>query len=158
MTKLLLPAGILFLHNLFTVVCIGGMIALSLIILPVTSKVLGRGAQTKELVDRIQSRLSWFVWVSIVGLVVTGVLLSKRAASFDGPFSFDTTYSAVLSVKHIAVGLMIALAGTRRWFLRDKGGQNQRGLRKASLALLGANVFLGLLVLLLSSMGAVLSG
>jgi putative copper export protein len=158
MTKLLFPAGILFLHNSFTVVWIGGMITLSLIILPVTSKVLGRGAQTKALVDRIQSRLSWFVWVSIAGLLVTGLLLSKRAAAFDGPFSFDTTYSAVLSVKHIAVGLMIALAATRRWFLRKRSDNRQRGLRKASLALLGANVFLGLLVLLLSSMGAVLSG
>ena len=158
MTKLLLPAGILFLHNLFTVVWIGGMITLSLIILPVTGKVLGRGAQTKALVDRIQSRLSWFVWISIIGLLVTGVLLSKRAAAFDGPFSYDTTYAAVLSVKHIAVGLMVVLAATRRWFLRTKNGQTQRGLRKASLALLGANVALGLLVLALSSMGAVLSG
>ena len=157
MTKLLLPAGILFLHNLFTVVWIGGMISLSLIILPVTSKVLGRGAQTKELVDRIQSRLSWFVWVSIAGLLVTGVLLSKRAAAFDGPFSFATTYSAILSMKHIAVGLMVALAATRRWFLRTKNSQTQRGLRKVSLALLGANVALGLLVLVLSSMGTMLS-
>lgn len=158
MTMLLLPAGILFLHNVFTVMWIGGMITLSLIILPVTSKVLGRGAQTKALADRIQSRLSWFVWVSIIGLLVTGVLLSNRAAAFDGPFSFDTTYSAVLSVKHITVGLMVALAATRRWFLRVKVGRNQRGMRKASLALLGGNVFLGLLVLLLSSIGAMLSG
>ncbi|MEW5825570.1 MAG: CopD family protein [Candidatus Bipolaricaulota bacterium] len=157
MTKLMLPAGILFLHNVFTVVWIGGMITLSLIILPVASKVLGRGAQTKELVDRMQSRLSWFVWVSIAGLLLTGVLLSKRAAALDQPFSFATTYAAVLSVKHIAVGLMVALAATRRWFLRSKRGSRQRGLRKASLVLLVANTALGLLVLLLSSMGAVLN-
>jgi uncharacterized membrane protein len=154
----LLPAGILFLHNLFTIVWIGGMISLGLIILPVTSKTLGRGPQAKDLIERIQNKLSRFVWVSMVGLLVSGILLSKRRTAFGGLFSFENTYSAVLSVKHIAVGLMIALVAARRWLVKQTTSRDQRPFKVASLVVLYANMALGLMVLFLSAMNAMLGG
>jgi len=157
MTSPAIPIAVLFLHNLFTVVWVGGLITLGVVILPVTSKTLGKGAKTKELIDNIQNRLSVFVYVSMVGLFGTGMLLANRASQFEGLFSFANGYSTVLAIKHIAVALMVVLALGRRFVLKQRGDKLQPRRRKFGLGLLYANVFLGIAVLLLSAMSVVLS-
>ncbi|MCK4571058.1 hypothetical protein KAT84_03810, partial [Candidatus Bipolaricaulota bacterium] len=121
MTSPAIPIAVLFLHNLFTVVWVGGLIILGTVVLPVTSKTLGRGAKTKELIDNIQNRLSVFVYISILGLLGTGMLLANRASQFDGSFSFANGYSTVLAIKHIVVILMVGIALFRRAALKQRG-------------------------------------
>ena len=157
MTSSAIPIAVLFLHNLFTAVWVGGLIILGVVVLPVTSKTLGRGAKTKELIDKIQNRLSVFVTVSILGLLGTGLMLANRAPQFEGLLSFANGYSTVLAVKHIVVVLMVVIALGRRIALKQRGDQLQPRRRKAGLGLLYANVFLGIVVLLLSAMSVVLS-
>ena len=74
-----------FLHDLFTAVWIGGLIALGLTVMPSVKKVLGKGPQTKKLMDAIQKRHSVWVYVSLVGLVLhlltCGVFLKKMLNS-----------------------------------------------------------------------------
>jgi len=156
-TSLALPIGVLFLHNLFTVVWVGGLIILGVVVLPVTSRALGKGAKTKELIDKIQNRLSVFVYVSMFGLLVTGMLLARSAPQFEGLFTFANGYSTVLTVKHIVVILMVVVALFRRIVLKRRGETMQPRRRKAGLGLLYANVFLGIVVLLLSAMSVVLA-
>lgn len=158
MTNPAIPIAILFLHNLFTAVWIGGLITLGLVVLPVTSKTLGKGAKTKELIDKIQNRLSVFVYISMLGLAATGMLLAKRAPQLEGLFSFANGYSTVLAIKHIVVILMVVTAFSRRFILRQTGDKLRPRLRKAGLGLLFANVLLGIVVLLLSAMSAVMAG
>jgi len=157
MTSPAIPIAVLFLHNLFTVVWIGGLITLGVVVLPVTSKTLGKGAKTKELIDKIQNRLSVFVYVSMLGLLGTGMLLARRAPQFGGLFSFANGYSIVLAIKHVVVILMVVIALCRRIALKQRGDKLQPRRRKAGLGLLYANVVLGIVVLLLSAMSAVLS-
>ena len=157
MTNPVIPIAVLFLHNLFTVVWVGGLVILGTVVLPVTSKTLGRGAKTKELIDNIQNRLSVFVYVSMLGLLGTGMLLANRAPQFDGLFSFANGYSTVLAIKHIVVILMVVIALFRRAALKQKGDKLQPRRRKAGLGLLFANVVMGILVLLLSAMSVVLA-
>ena len=157
MTSPALPIAVLFLHNLFTVVWVGGLIILGAVVLPVTSKTLGKGAKTKELIDKIQNRLSVFVYVSMFGLLGTGMLLARRAPQFEGLFSFANGYSTVLAIKHIVVILMVGVALFRRIALKQRGETLQPRRRKAGLGLLYANVGLGIVVLLLSAMSVVLS-
>ncbi len=157
MTNPAIPIAVLFLHNLFTVVWIGGLIILGVVVLPITSKTLGKGPKTKELIDKIQNRLSVFVYISILGLLGTGMLLSNRAPQFDGYFSFANGYSIVLAIKHIVVILMVLIALFRRASLKQRGDKLQPRRRKAGLGLLFANVILGIAVLLLSAMSVVLS-
>ena len=157
MTSPAIPIAVLFLHNLFTAVWIGGLITLGVVILPVTSKTLGRGPKTKELIDKIQNRLSVFVYVSMFGLAGTGMLLANRASQFEGLFSFANGYSTVLAIKHIGVILMVIIALSRRFVIKQRGDKLQPRLRKAGLGLLYANVFLGIVVLLLSAMSVVLA-
>ena len=157
MTSPAIPIAVLFLHNLFTAVWIGGLITLGVVILPVTSKTLGKGPKTKELIDKIQNRLSVFVYVSMLGLVGTGMLLANRAAQFEGLFSFANGYSTVLAIKHVAVILMVVIALGRRLTLKRSGDKLRPRLRKAGLGMLYTNVFLGIVVLLLSAMSVVLA-
>jgi putative copper export protein len=152
-----LPIAVVFLHNLFTTVWVGGLIALGTVVLPVTSKTLGRGTKTKELIDKIQDRLSVLVYVSMVGLLGTGMLLAKRVPQFEGLFSFANGYSTVLAIKHVLVIIMIVTALLRRFALKQRGEKLQPKHRKFGVTLLYFNIAVGILVLLLSGMSVVLS-
>ncbi len=159
MPKQIVFALMTFMHNLFTVVWVGGLITLGVTVMPSAKKVLGMGPQTKQLMDTIQKRLSVLVYVSIVGLVLSGLLMSNRSPAFQGLFSFANTYSAALSIKHILVLAMIAIALTRSLVLGRRSGAPQQGgqdqakrqqQEKLKAVLLIVNIVLGVIVLLLS--------
>jgi peptidoglycan biosynthesis protein MviN/MurJ (putative lipid II flippase) len=92
-----------------------------------------------------QARLGVVSIVSLVGLVVTGLLLSRQNGS-PGVFRFDTAYATVLSVKHI---LVIALVGAM--LLRRR--LSATGGRSAGV-LLAVNVVLSVAILALSALNA----
>ena len=108
------------------------------------------GPQTKKLMDAIQKRLSVLVYVSIVGLILTGLLLSNRSPAFQGLFSFGNTYSMVLSLKHILVLVMVAVALIRSLVLGRRSGPPSPAQEKLKVGLLFLNIALGIGVLLLS--------
>ena len=150
-------AIVTFLHDLFTAVWIGGLITLGITVLPSVKKVLGMGPQTKELMDAIQKRMSVLVYVSIVGLLLTGLLLSNRSPAFQGLFSFSNTYSTVLSLKHILVLVMVAVALIRSLVLGARSGPPKPSQEKLKIGLLILNIALGIGVLLLSGFSSALS-
>lgn len=147
-------ALVTFLHDLFTVIWIGGLFTLGLIVLPTARQVFGPGPDTKRLMASIQKRLSKFICVSIVGLIVTGVLLSRSNPSFQGLFSFANSYSTALGLKHIAVIAMIIIMLYRSLVLGRKKSPLTPSQEKLSVALLFANLVIGIVVLLLSGFTA----
>ncbi|MBN1180040.1 MAG: hypothetical protein JXD18_12580 [Anaerolineae bacterium] len=151
-------ALVTFFHDFFTAVWIGGLVVLGTTVLPSAVKVFGKGPETKKLMDAIQKRLSVFIYVSIVGLWVTGLLLSQRAPGFQGLFHFGTPYATVLSLKHILVLLMVAVTVIRSLVLGRLSGQPAAQVEKLKMALLFLNMALGVLVLLLSGFSAALAG
>ena len=154
MPKLVVFAVVTFLHDLFTAVWVGGLIVLGLVVMPSARKVLGMGPQTKKLMDAIQKRMSVLVYVSIVGLWLTGVLLSRRSPAFQGLFQFGNPYATVLAFKHLLVLLMVAVAMLRSLALRRVSGPTQERLKAGLLFL---NMALSILVLILSGFSAALS-
>ncbi len=155
--KLIVFAIITFLHDLFTAVWIGGLITLGLTVLPSAKKVLGKGPEMKKLMDAIQKRLSVMVYVSIVGLLLTGLLQANRAKDFQGLFSFANTYSIFLSLKHVLVLAMIAITLYRSLVLGRRTGPSTPAQEKLSVTLLLLNMVLGVAVLLHSGFGAALA-
>lgn len=143
-----------FLHDLFTAVWIGGLITLGLTVMPAVKKVLGKGPETKKLMDTIQKRNSVLVYASMVGLVLTGLLQANRSTAYIGLFSFGNAYSAVLAVKHILVMLMIAIALYRSLALAKTSTPKQERLKKV---LMMSNIVFGIIVLMLSGFAAALS-
>ena len=157
MPRQIVFAMVTFLHDLFTAVWIGGLITLGLTVLPSARKVLGKGPQMKELMDVIQKRLSVLVYVSIVGLIITGLLLSNRVAAFSGLFHFGTPYATVLSIKHILVLAMVGIALYRRLVLGRRREPLSPNQEKLSFALIFLNIVLGVAILLLSGFSAALA-
>ncbi|MBN2257697.1 MAG: hypothetical protein JW704_07725 [Anaerolineaceae bacterium] len=150
-------ALVTFLHDLFTAIWIGGLITLGITVLPSARKVLGASLQTKQLMDVIQKRLSGLVCISIVVLVVTGALQANRNPAFQGAFSFGNLYSTVLTLKHILVLAMIAVAFIRSLVLGRQSGPSTPSREKLSAGLLFINIGLGIMVLLLSGFTVALS-
>ncbi len=157
MPKQTVFAILTFLHDLFTAVWIGGLITLGITVMPSAKKVLGRGRQTTTLMDAIQKRMSLLVYVSIVGLLLTGLLLSNSSSDFQGLFSFGNAYSTVLSFKHILVLAMVAVALLRSLVLGRWVGQPTPAKESLKMALLFLNIALGIGVLLLSGFSAAIA-
>jgi uncharacterized membrane protein len=167
-TKLVLFTTISFLHNLFTAIWMGGMMVALIAYLPAVKEVLGPGPQSKKIMGRFQKKLRIWVYISIVMLIITGILMSRRSPDFAGWFSFATSYSAALSVKHIMVLVMIAISLYRSLVLTPKApampqagavpgkgtprpDKAAAGREKLSATLLLTNVVLAVLVLLNSA-------
>ena len=100
MAELILLGLVSFLHDLFTVMWIGGMLVLGFVILPTIKKTLGSGPETKKLNMAIRKRLSMLSYLSMIGLLVTGILLSRISPLYLGPLSFCNEFSTWLSIKH----------------------------------------------------------
>lgn len=152
MPKQVVFAIVVFLHDLFTAIWIGGLITLALTVLPAAQQVLGKGPQMKELVDAIQKRLSVLVYVSIVGLIVTGALQANRNPAFEGLFHFGDAYSTALSLKHIVVIAMVGVALFRSLVLGRRQGPLTPSQEKLKVGLLLLNVVLGVVILLLTGL------
>ena len=153
-TQTIVFAMVTFLHDLFTAVWIGGLITLGLTVMPSIKKMLGKGPETKKLMDTIQKRQSVLTYVSLVGLVLTGLLQANRTSEFLGLFSLGNTYSAVLAVKHILVIAMIVIALYRSLVLSKATTHAQEKLKAALLIL---NIIFGVSILLLSGFATAIS-
>lgn len=142
-------AVVTFLHDLFTAVWIGGLITLIGVTLPAARSVLGKGPELKKLLNAVQTRLSGFVYISMAGLALTGMLLARRNPEFEGLLSTTNAFSAVLALKHVLVLLMIAVGLYRSLALVRKQTLTPPQ-EKLSMVLLLVNLAAGILVLLVT--------
>ncbi len=145
---------VFFLHDLFTAVWIGGLLMLSLAVLPALKNAFGHGAESEKAMDAITKHQRKLVLISIPGLLVTGLLLSRDSAGFNGLFNFSSSYATLLSVKHILFIAMTVLALVRAFAFRSLEKSKDMAKKKTSLALMHINAALGVLVLLLSGLVA----
>lgn len=147
-----------FLHDLCTAIWIGGLITLVVGVLPAVRKMLGQDEKSQQLAAAIQKRQSSLVYFSIIGLAVTGFLLSKRSPDFDGLLSFTNSFAVALSIKHILMILMVAITLFRSLVLNKRvrwlKPAQQKNWRKV---LLFGNLAAGIATLLLSSLLVALS-
>lgn len=156
MVSPIVPTLINFLHEMFTIIWIGGMLLLVLVIMPILKKQF-KPEEFELFNKKIRKRLSIFVYISIVGLLVTGLLLSKQSTLSSSFFSFENTYSIILSIKHILYFLMIAIAVFRGTILDRIKGMNKGVKPKVSKVLLLSNVIFAIAVLFLSAYTGVLA-
>ncbi len=149
--QMFVMSGVRFLHNLFTALWIGGMLTMAIAVLPGVRKNPKVG-EPWAVIEGIQSRINPVAWVSMVGLVLTGLLLGRASKNFTGLFSFGTVYMTALSIKHILIALMLVLAVVRLFINKRVRAEKKPELQKASFAVLAVNAGLGVVVLFLSAM------
>ncbi|MCK5141297.1 MAG: hypothetical protein KAQ70_03810, partial [Candidatus Heimdallarchaeota archaeon] len=116
-----------FLHELFTVLWIGGLLLLVLVIMPILKKQFEE-EKVNQINKMIKKRLSIFIYVSIVVLMVTGLLMTRLADPVlaTGFISFGNTYEILLSIKHILFILMALIAVFRSAILDKIKGMEKK--------------------------------
>ncbi len=149
--RLLIAILVRFLHDLFTVVWMGGLIVTVITYLPLLNKAFGPGPQLKQFMRAFQRQQGRWVHVCMVGLIVTGVLMSNRAIGPGQFFSFSDPYTAWLSVKHILVIAMIAIAFYRSIALGRKMERLSQQQVKLSMLFIVINAILAVAVLFASA-------
>ena len=160
--KVLVPIAIIFLHDIFTVIWIGGLAFMLLVMVPALKKTGQDSALLPKVSKLVMARFKWFVIASIIVLMVTGMLLSKQSTLSTNFMSFASPYTSMLSIKHILMFLML-LSVVLKNILKNKAGSPEgtkptgpspvRGMFRFTLI----NFILGVLILLLSAGTAAIS-
>jgi putative copper export protein len=139
------------LHEIFTVLWIGGMSVLLLAILPAIRTRIPDKKVRKPIVDAIQKKLSVLAITSMIGLAITGLLMTSRVVTLKGLLDFSAQYTIALSIKHLIGIFMVIIAMIRRFYMDRIFGMKNPNKEKYNVMLLLSNVILGWIVLFLSS-------
>ncbi len=144
-----------FLHNLFTVIWIGGLVMIVITVLPASKKSLENNKQVQQLMYGVLKRHRVWVYISIIGLLITGIIQARIAPSFSGLMKFDSSYSSLVSIKHILTIMMIGITLYRSIVFGKKGMNITPQQSNFSLKLVFVNASIGILILLASAFLAV---
>lgn len=145
------------LHDLFTAMWIGGLLTTALTFMPVFKSLKDKIKGLGELLSAYQKRLGTIALISIVGLWITGIFLSRQSPAYMGFMNFSTTTNVILSIKHLLVFVMVIIALYRRFILGRNLKKFNEKQQKIYGMLLMVNALLGVIVLFLSGIGASLS-
>ena len=100
----------LFFHILATVVWIGGILLITMLVIPEIDRQLTQQPALHQLLQRIRRRFSRISNLALVVLIVTGLFQMTADPHYDGLFELDNDWSRVLLIKHLLI-LMMAVTG-----------------------------------------------
>lgn len=154
---------VFWLHMLATVVWIGGLTALSFMVLPAARQTLEAPAYA-ALITAIQRRLDPLAWFSLVLLGGTGMVQMSANPNYEGFLAIGNTWALAILIKHVVIFGMVGvsayvtwgvLPGLRRLALLQARGQaagsELAGLQRREVLLLRLNLLLGVIVLALTA-------
>lgn len=149
-----------FFHLIATIVWIGGLVVLTIMVLPEARRVLGTNSEFYTLLSRLRKRFFPLSNLSLAVLIVTGLVQMSGDTHYDGVLQFTNEWSQVLLLKHIAIfGMIICGLVLQYWVAPSLERatlllEHQKGdpaelerLRRNEARLTWLNVGLGVLVL-----------
>ena len=153
-----------WLHIIATVTWIGGLIALSVLVIPAARRTLQPGDYA-ALLDRLQAGLQRIGWLSLAVLIVTGMFQMSAQPAYEGFLAISNAWAVAILIKHIMVGFMVLtgayltwgiMPSLRRMALLRAVGQNLDAakdlvLHKRESLVLTINIVLSIVVLLLTA-------
>ena len=156
MPNLIVPTIVRSLHNIFTSIWIGGMLTMIISILPVVRKEIKDPAIRGSVMDSIMNKQSKWIYIGIVVLALTGMLMTRLSGKSSGFIDFSNPYAVALSIKHILMLLISLIAVVRSIVFKHTASGKDKSKKMLSTALLFVNTFLGVIILVLSSVTAVI--
>ncbi len=156
MTNVIIPILVSFLHNLFTVLWIGGMIIMGFVLIPLIRKMMPNPQERKAFLWELKKRLRIVILICIIGLFATGLLMTRRSQLASSIFSTENQYSIFLFAKHILYFLMAVIA-IFRGFVLEHLTIEKKLWNKINILTLFVNILFGIIVLFFSSYTAILS-
>jgi len=151
-----------WLHMLATVAWIGGLSALTMLVLPAARQTLD-DANYAKLLSKVRRRLDPLGWLSLILLVGTGMFQMSANPNYGGFFAFNNRWAVALLLKHLLFLGMTGIAAYMTWglmprlqrlVLRKAHGQDTpdaQRLWKQEATLLRINLVLGALILALTA-------
>ncbi len=155
-----------WLHMLATVAWLGGLAAVSLILIPALDKLADPQARL-DILHRAQKRLDPLGWFSLLLLTGTGLVQMSASPAYDGFLSITNRWALAILLKHIVfLGMMgvsvfitwKAMPDLERAILRQslgKAAQDIPQLMRRNVALIRLNLFLGAIVLIFTALARV---
>ncbi len=147
-----------WLHMLATVTWIGGIVSISILVLPAARKSLSPAEQL-AFIESMQKRLEPLAWFSLGLLIVTGLFQLSATSHYNGFFDVSTQWSLAILVKHGLVAVMVVVSAVQTWEVlpairrtmmrRGKGASEEEivQLQKREERLLRMNFVLSILIL-----------
>lgn len=151
-------ALIFWLHMLATVAWIGSLVAISVLVLPASTRTL-KPADQLRFITALQKRLEPVAWFSMGLLLVTGLFQLSLSPHYDGFLSLSTQWSMAILIKHSLAVIMAAVSAIQTWevlpsiqrILLQKGRADEAQLEKLNRReriLLRTNLVLSALILM----------
>ncbi len=105
-------SALYFIHLIATVVWIGGLVILTILVIPETRRALGDGPEQRALLTRLRRRFTPLANLSLVVLVLTGMFQMVGDSNYEGFLAFENQWSIAMLFKHISVvGMVIVGLG-----------------------------------------------
>ena len=151
-------ALVYWLHMLATVAWIGGIVSLSILVLPAARKSL-KPADQLAFIEAMQKRLEPLAWFSLGLLVATGLFQLSANPHYNGFFDVSTQWSLAILVKHGLVAVMVVVSAVQTWEVlpairrtlmrRERGASEEEiiRLKQREERLLQMNFILSILIL-----------
>ena len=97
----------LFFHILATVVWMGGLLVITLLVIPELHRVLAEAPTFHHILRRLRRRFWPISNLALAVLIITGLFQMTADPHYDGLLNFDNDWSRTLLLKH---GLIILMA------------------------------------------------
>jgi uncharacterized membrane protein len=152
-----------WLHMLATVAWIGGLVAVVVLVLPVSRKNLEPEAYARFL-GQLQRRLDPVGWMSLVVLLATGLFQMSANPNYEGFLSISNRWSVSMLLKHILFIGMIGVSAYMTWGIlpalrrvallqtKETNVNEAQQLQNREALLLRVNLGLGVLILALTAL------
>ena len=103
-----------WLHMAASVVWIGGLFFQALVLPPALRKLPERG----QILEALRRRFQPLAWLSLAVLIGTGLTQMAANPNYTGVLSFENAWSRAILAKHLALGLMVAVAVYQTWVIQ----------------------------------------
>ena len=151
-------ALIYWLHMLATVAWIGSLVAISILVLPASTRTLKLVDQV-SFIAALQKRLEPIAWFCIGLLVVTGLFQMSLNSHYNGFLDTSSQWSLAILIKHILGVIMVVVSAIQTWEVlpaihrtllkKDMASEEELArLNKRETNLLRINLILSALILL----------
>ncbi len=151
-------ASLFWLHMLATVTWIGSLVAIYVLVLPISRRTL-QPVDELALLDGIQKRLEPIAWFSVSLLIVTGLFQMSVNPHYNGFLSTSGQWALAILAKHTLVAALVAVSAVHTWDVlpsmrralmrRQKTGEEEiLRLQRRERALVTASLVLAVLILL----------
>lgn len=108
-----------WLHMLATVAWIGGLVGLSLFVIPAARQSLEADAYARFL-GGVQMRLQRMGWFSLAVLAGTGLFQLSSHPSYQGLLVVESPWAVAILIKHLVIGGMVLSSAYITWGLTPK--------------------------------------